>query len=136
VLQTTPTCAGPIKAALFNPEQRWMRSSQASAGHVATVLVPGLPSRYLVDVSSTEPACTGLEYEVTYVATDPPKPDSTASKCIVARAGRIDAQDRLTMLEAAKPKFAPDSHPRYDAYIAKAKSALAAARRSVKRVCR
>ena len=59
VLQTTPTCTTPLRVALFNPEQRWMRTTQASPGNVATVLVPGLTSRYLVRVSSTEPACIG-----------------------------------------------------------------------------
>lgn len=136
VLQTTPSCTQPLKVALFNPERRWMRTSPATAGHVATMLVPGLPSRYLVDVSAVDPACAGLEYEVTYVSTDRPTPDSTASKCLVARATRIDAKDRLTMLQDARPKYAPDSHTRYDGYIAKAKAALAAARRSEKRACK
>jgi hypothetical protein len=135
VLQPTPSCAGPMNVALFNPERRWMRSSSATAGHVATMLVPGLPSRYLVDVNSTDPACAGLEYEITYVNTDRPTPDSTASKCLVARARRIDAKDRLAMLVAARPKFASDSHPRYDSYIANAKTALAAARKTEKRLC-
>jgi hypothetical protein len=134
VLQSTPSCSAPLKVALFNPEKRWMRSTQATPGHVATMLVPGLPSRYLVDVSANA-ACAGLEYEVTYVSTARPTPDSTASKCLVARARRIDAQDRLRMLQAARPKYAPDSHPRYDSYIAKARAALAAARRSEKRIC-
>ncbi len=136
VLQTTPTCTGPVKVALFNPERRWMRSSQATRGNVATMLVPGKPSRYLVDVSSTEAACAGLEYEITHVNTDPPTPDSTASKCLVARAKRIDARDRLRMLVAERPKYAPDSRPRYDGYIATAKTALAAASRSEQRVCK
>jgi hypothetical protein len=135
VLQTTPSCINPVKVALFNPERRWMRSSEAGAGHVATMLVPGLPSRYLVRVSAIDPGCAGLEYEITFVNTDRPTPDSTASKCLVARAKRIDAKDRLDMLVAARPKYAPDSRPRYDAYIAKAKAVLAAARRSEKRVC-
>jgi hypothetical protein len=136
VLQATPTCTGPVKVALFNPERRWMRSSQSTMGHVATMLVPGLPSRYLVDVSSTEPACAGLEYEITYVNTERPTPDSTASKCLVARAKSIDAKDRLDMVVDARPKYAPDARPRYDAYVAKAKSALAAARKSEKRICK
>jgi hypothetical protein len=136
VLATTPSCPGPVKVALFNPERRWMRSSQATRGNVATMLVPRKPSRYLVDVNSTDPACAGLEYEVSYVNTDRPTPDSTASKCLVARAKRIDAKDRLDMLVAERPKYAPDARPRYDAYIAKAKTALAAARRSEKRVCK
>jgi hypothetical protein len=136
VLQATPSCTAPLKVALFNPEKRWMRTSQATAGHVATMLIPRLPSRYLVDVSSIDPACAGLEYEISYVNTDPPTPDSAASKCIVARARRIDAQDHLTMLQKVRPKYAPDSHPRYDSYIATAKAALAAATRSVKRVCK
>jgi hypothetical protein len=135
VLQTTPTCTQPLRVALFNPERRWMRTSRASPGNVATVLIPGNPSRYLVNVSSTEPACTGVEYEVTYVETDRPKSDQTASKCIVARARRIDAQDRLKMLQASKPKYAPDAQPRYDDYIAKAKAAVAAAKRAVTRAC-
>ena len=136
VLQTTPACPGALKVALFNPERRWMRSSQATRGNVATMLVPGKPSRYLVDVSSTDAACAGLEYEVTYVNTERPTPDSAASKCLVARAKRIDAKDRLDMLVAERPKYAPDSRPRYDAYVAKAKTALAAARRSETRVCK
>jgi hypothetical protein len=136
VLQTTPSCASPLKVALVNPERRWMRSVLASPGHVATMLVPGLPSRYLLDVSAIDAACAGIEYEVTYVNTERPTPDSRASKCLVARARRIDAKDRLDMLVAARPKYAPDSHPRYDGYIAKAKAALAAARRSEKRVCK
>ena len=135
VLQTTPTCTAPLRVALFNPEQRWMRTTQASQGNVATVLVPGLTSRYLIRVNSIEPACTGLEYEVTYVATDRPKPDSSASKCVVARAARIDAKDRLKMLETAAPKYAPDSRPRYDRYIRRAKAAVTAANTSVKRYC-
>lgn len=135
VLQTTATCTQPIRVALFNPEQRWMRTVQASPGKVGTVLLPGLPSRYLVDVSTTEPGCSGIEYEVTSVATDPPKADRTASRCIVARAKRIDAQDRLKMLQTSKPKYAPDAQPRYDAYIVKAKTVLAAARRAVTRAC-
>jgi len=134
VLQTTPTCTEPLRAALFNPEQRWMRTSRASMGNVATVLIPGLASRYLVNVSSTEPGCSGIEYEVSYVATDPPKAGS-ANKCIVARAKRIDAQDRLKMLQDAKPKYAPDAQDRYDRYIDKAKTALSAARRAVTRAC-
>ena len=107
VLQTTPTCAGPLKVALFNPERRWMRSSQATRGNVATMLVPRKPSRYLVDISSTEPACAGLEYEITYVNTEPPTPDSTASKCLVARAKRIDAKDRLTSSWPSGPSTRP-----------------------------
>jgi hypothetical protein len=135
VLQTTPTCTQPLRVALFNPEQRWMRTARASPGNVATVLVPGMPSRYLVNVSSTEPACSGIEYEVTYVSTEPPTPDRSASKCIVARARRIDAQDRLKMLQTVKPQYAPDAQARYDRYIAKAKSAVSAARRAVTRAC-
>ncbi len=135
VLQTNPTCTQPLRVALFNPERRWMRTSRASPGNVATVLVPGLPSRYLVNVSSTEPACTGIEYEVSYVTTERPTADSRANKCIVARARRIDAQDRLRMLQLSKPKYAPDAQPRYDGYIAKAKTALSAARRAVTRAC-
>jgi len=136
VLASTPSCPGPVKVVLFNPERRWMRSSQATRGGVATMLVPGKPSRYLVDVNSTDPACAGLEYEVTYVNTERPTPDSTASKCLVARAKRIDAKDRLDMLVAERRMYAPDSRPRYDAYIAKAKTALAAARRSEQRACK
>ncbi len=136
VLQSAPSCTGPLKVALFNPERRWMRSAQASAGHVGTMLLPNLPSRYLVDVNAVDPACAGVEYEVTYVNTERPTPDSKASKCLVARAKRIDAKDRLSMLEDARPKYAPDTRPRYDAYVAKAKSTLAAARRSEKRVCK
>ena len=135
VLQTSPTCTQPLRIALFNPERRWMRTSRASPGNVATVLIPRNPSRYLVNVDSTEPACSGIEYEVSYVATDRPKADRETNKCIVARARRIDAQDRLKMLEAAAPKYAPDARPRYDDYIAKAKQALSAARRSVRRAC-
>jgi hypothetical protein len=135
VLRTTPTCTAPLRVALFNPEQRWMRTTQSSAGNVATVLVPRLTSRYLIRVDAVEPACTGLEYEVTYVPTDPPKPDGSASKCVVARAARIDAKDRLKMLEVARPKYAPDSRPRYDRYIRRAKLAVTAANKSVKRNC-
>lgn len=135
VLQETATCTQPLRVALFNPEQRWMRTVRASPGNVATVLVPGLPSRYLVNVSSGEATCGGAEYEVTYVATDPPKSDRGASRCVVARAKRIDAQDRLKMLQAAKPKYAPDAQPRYDRYIARAKAAVASARRAVTRAC-
>jgi hypothetical protein len=135
VLQTAPACTQPLRVALFNPERRWMRTSRASPGSVATILIPANPSRYLVDASSTEPACSGVEYEVTYVDTDRPKADQTASKCIVARAKRIDAQDRLKMLQTAKPKYAPDAQPRYDDYIAKAKAAVAAAKRAVTRAC-
>ena len=135
VLQTTAVCAEPLRVALFNPEQRWMRTARASPGKVGTLLLPGNPSRYLIDVSSTEPACSGVEYEVTHVATEPPTPDKTASKCIVARAKRINAQDRLRMLQTAAPKYAPDAQPRYDGYIAKAKAALAAAKRGVTRAC-
>ena len=134
VLRATPTCTQPLRVALFNPERRWMRTTRASEGNVATTLVPGLPSRYLVNVSSTEPACSGAEYEVTYVSTDRPK-TTTQNKCIVARAKRIDAEDRLRMLQRAAPKYAPDARPRYDGYIAKAKTALAAARRAVTRAC-
>jgi hypothetical protein len=135
VLQTTPSCPGSLKVALFNPEHRWMRTARATPGHVATVLLPGLPSRYLLDISSDDAACQGLEYEVTYVTTERPTPDSKASKCLIARARRIDATDRLKMLEAARPKYAPDARPRYDAYIAKAKAAVTAAGKSVKKVC-
>jgi Fe-S cluster assembly iron-binding protein IscA len=135
MLDATPTCTGPLKVSLFNPERRWMRTAQSSPGRVATVLVPAMPSRYLLDISSTEPGCSGLEYEVTYVSTDRPKPDSRASKCLVARAKRIDAKDRLTMLERARLKYAPDAQVRYDGYISKAKDALSKARRSEKRVC-
>ncbi len=135
VLQTATTCTQPLRVGLFNPERRWMRTSRASVGSVATVLVPGNPSRYLVNVSSTEPACSGVEYEVTYVETDRPQADQTASTCIVARARRIDAQDRLKMLQAAKPRYEPDAQPRYDVYIAKAKAAVAAAKRAVARAC-
>jgi len=135
VLQAPAGCTAPLRVALFNPERRWMRTTQATAGNVATVLVPGLPSRYLIRVDSTEPACSGLEYEVTYVSTDRPKPDNSASKCIIARAARIDAKDRLEMLETARPKYEPDSRPRYDRYIARAKRALEAARKAVKRAC-
>jgi hypothetical protein len=134
-LDMPATCTMPLRVALFNPERRWMRTTQSTPGHVATVLVPGLPSRYLLDISSTEPGCSGLEYEVTFVSTERPKPDSTASKCIVASAKRIDAKDRLTMLQRAKPKYAPDAQVRYDAYIKQAKAALSTARRSEKRVC-
>jgi Fe-S cluster assembly iron-binding protein IscA len=135
VLQTPPACTAPLRVALFNPEQRWMRTTEATAGNVATVIVPGLTSRYLIRVDSTEPGCSGLEYEVTYVATDRPKPDNSASKCIIARAARIDAKDRLEMLETARPKYAPDSRPRYDRYVARARRTLAAARKAVKRAC-
>lgn len=135
VLQTTAACPQPIRVALFNPERRWMRTVQASPGKVGTVLVPGMASRYLVDVSATGPGCAGIEYEVTSVSTDPPRADKTASKCIVARARRIDAQDRLKLLQLVKPGYAPDAQPRYDAYITKAKSVLAAARRAVTRAC-
>ena len=136
VLQTK--CTTPLRVALFNPEQRWMRTAPATPGRVATVLLPGLPSRYLLRVSPaepTEPHCAGLEYEVTYVTTDPPEPDTSATRCIVARARRIDAEDRLKMLQTARPKYRPDSRPRYDRYVARAKSALAAARRDVERHC-
>jgi len=135
VLEESPSCPGPLKVALFNPERRWMRTAQATRGNVATVLVPGLTSRYLLDVSSTDAACSGLEYEVTYVSTDRPKPDSKASKCVIARAARIDAQDRLEMLQKVKPQYSPDAHPRYDRYIARAKATLAAARKAVRRAC-
>ena len=135
VLQMTPTCTAPLRVALYNPEQRWMRTMQASPGSVGTVLVPGLTSRYLIRVNSIEPACTGLEYEVTYVATDRPKADSSASKCVIARAARIDAKDRLKMLQTAAPKYAPDAQPRYDRYIKRAKLAVTAANKSVKRYC-
>lgn len=133
VLQST--CASPVRVALFNPEQRWMRTTQASVGRVGTVLVPRNASRYLIRVSATDAACSGVEYEVTYVATERPRPDSKASACVVARARRIDAQDRLRLLVTVRPKYAPDSRPRYDRYVANARSALAAARRAVTRAC-
>lgn len=135
VLQSPPGCGAPLPVALFNPEGRWMRTTRSSAGRVATVLLPGLPSRYLLRAGPTEAACTGLEYEVTSVATDRPAPDGSASACVVARAARIDAQDRLRMLEVARTKYAPDTRPRYDRYVARAKAAVAAARRAVRRAC-
>ncbi len=135
VLEGSATCTQPLRVALFNPERRWMRTTGASPGHVGAVLLPRLPSRYLLNISSLEPGCSGVEYEVTYVATDPPKSDRSASRCIVARARRIDAQDRLKLLRTVKPKYAPDAQPRYDRYIARAEATLSAARRSVTRTC-
>jgi len=137
VLGATPSCSAPqaLKIGLFNPEGRWMRTARAGAGDVATVLVPGNPSRYRLDVTPIDPGCTGLEYEVTYVATDPPTPDSKASLCLVARAKRIDAQDRLESLRIRRRTLSPAAQKRYDDYIAKAARAVSRARGSEKRVC-
>jgi hypothetical protein len=136
VLQTTPTCGQPLKVALFNPEGRWMRSTQAGAGHVGTVLVPGFPSRYALDVSAIDPGCAGLEYEVTYVSTDPPKPDSAAGACIVAHAKRMDRADRLKLVKDRKPGYTPTAQKRYDGYISAAKRSLGRARTVERHVCK
>jgi hypothetical protein len=136
VLQTTPSCSQPLKIALFNPEGNWIRSTQASAGHVATVLVPRLPSRYSIDVSAIEPGCTGVEYEVTSVSTDPPTPDSAAGACLVARARVIDREDWLKMLKKHGQGISAPAQKRYDVYIAAAKHSLSRARASEKRACK
>ena len=39
------------------------------------------------------------------------------------------------MLQTAAPQYAPDAQPRYDRYIQRAKLAVTAANKSVKRYC-
>jgi hypothetical protein len=134
VLSGAPGCDA-LAVALFNPEGRWMRSATAATGAVATILVPGLPSRYSLRIGAVDAACSGLEYEVTYVATDPPPAGSTASRCLVARTKRAEAARRLRTLRARRARVNVDSRPRYDAYIAQASSALAKARRAQTRSC-
>lgn len=138
VLQSTATCTSPqlLRVALFNPEGRWMRTTTAGVGNVATVLVPALPSRYSIDVSAIDAGCSGLEYEVTSVSTDPPTPDSAASHCLVARARVMDTADHLKVLEQRRPGYTPAAQTRYDGYIAAARDAVAKARKTQKRLCK
>ena len=119
VLQTK--CTTPLRVALFNPEQRWMRTAPATPGRVATVLLPGLPSRYLLRVSPRADGAVLRRARVRgHVRHDrSARARQSATRCIVARARRIDAEDRLKMLQTARPKYRPDSRPRYDRYVAR-----------------
>ena len=92
------------------------------------MLLPANPSRYFVGVAAAQAACAGLEYEVTYVHTEPTRPGETASRCLVARARRIDAQDRLDGLRAVRRTLSPAARRRYDGYIATARATLRRAR--------
>jgi len=125
-----------LSISLFNPEGRWMRTSRARPGDVATVLVPGMPSRYELDVRAVNDTCAGVEYELTYVLTDRPLPDDRAGRCLVARSNRAEAQRRLHTLELRRARVTAAARPRYDAYVARAKRTLANARRDERRICR
>lgn len=134
VLQAPAGCS-ELKVELFNPEGRWMRTVTAGGGEPATVLMPANASRYLIAVEAIEAGCSGLEYEATFVATEPAPPGRTASRCLVARSARIAAQEWLADLRALRRKLSPAAQRRYDGYIATARRTLSAARGHEKRVC-
>lgn len=135
VLRVTAGCTA-LDVELINTEGRWMRTARATAQDVATVLPPANPSPYYVLVRAVEPGCSGLEYEVTSVATEPTPPGSAASPCLVARSKRIAAQDRLDDLRGRRRTLSLAAQRRYDGYIASTRRTLRRARASEKRICR